>query len=175
MSHLKLIKPTASLQDAYMDFYHEWVSSGEEIIPAALRKDPANFDQLVQHLLNIEEGIGLQEGYVPASTRWLVDEKYKILGACNIRHDLTGPLLERGGHVGYGVRPSERGLGYATFILGESLKLLKALEVPRALVTCNDGNIASLRVIEKNNGMQGLPFTEEDGNVVRRYWIDLRE
>ncbi|MDQ0352145.1 putative acetyltransferase [Alkalibacillus filiformis] len=172
---LKLIKPTTSLQDAYIDFYQEWVNSGEDIIPSALRKDPSNFEAFVQNLISTEEGVGLPEGYVPATTRWLVDEKYKILGACNIRHDLTGPLLETGGHVGYGVRPSERGKGHATFMLNESLTFLKALEVPRALVTCNDGNEASLRVIEKCGGMQGLPFTEEDGNVVRRFWIDLRD
>ena len=49
------------------------------------------------------------EGRAASSTYFVVDEKDKIVGMCNIRHYLTEYLDTSGsGHIGYGVRPSER-------------------------------------------------------------------
>lgn len=90
-----------------------------------------------------------------------------------MRHALNKTLLDIGGHVGYGVRPTERGKGYATEILRQSLLKLKELSIDRALVTCNADNISSLKVINKNGGIEDESFIEEDGNVVKRFWIEL--
>lgn len=125
-------------------------------------------------LLDSAEGKNIPEGWVPDSTFWLVNEKNRVLGAVNIRHALTERLLNSGGHIGYGIRPSERRKGYATQILSLALEKTRELGIEKVLVVCDAANIASKRTILKNGGKQDVSFTEEDGNVVNRFRIDAR-
>lgn len=170
---VSLIKPTVDLKDEYLAFYQEWKQSGEQMVPWVISKDPSDFSAMVQELHAEESGEKLPEGWVPASTYWLITQDKKIVGAVNIRHQLTVPLLQTGGHIGYGVRPSERRKGYATQILALSLQKAKELGIEKALVVCDATNLASERTILKNGGMADESFVEEDGNIVKRYWIAL--
>ena len=63
--------------------------------------------------------------------------------AVNIRHSLTEHLFNAGGHIGYGIRPSERRKGYATKLLALSLEKAKELNITKALVVCDEVNTAS--------------------------------
>jgi len=107
---------------------------------------------------------------VPAST-YFVFVNGKIVGNIQIRHSLNESLLQNGGHIGYGVRPSERRKGYATKTLALALEKCRALGIDKVLVTCNKDNIASAKTILKNGGVLENEFTEENGNIVQRYWI----
>jgi predicted acetyltransferase len=167
-----LVKPTVSLETEYLDFYLEWKASGEDMIPWVIEKDPTDFQGMVQFLLNNEKGINLPEGWVRDSTYWLVNESNRVLGAVNIRHALTEKLFNCGGHIGYGVRPSERRKGYATKILAMSLEKTRELGIEKVLVVCDAVNTASERTILKNGGMEDVSFKEEDGNIVKRFWIE---
>jgi predicted acetyltransferase len=167
-----LVKPNVSLEKEYLDFYQEWKASGEDMIPWVIEKDPTDFQGMVQFLLNNEKGINLPEGWVRDSTYWLVNESNRVLGAVNIRHSLTDRLFNCGGHIGYGIRPSERRKGYATKILGFSLGKTKELGIEKVLVVCDADNIASERTILKNGGKEDASFTEENGHVVKRFWIE---
>jgi predicted acetyltransferase len=166
-----LVKPTVDLQPAYLSFYEEWKASEEEMIPWVIGKDPCDFKAMVQSLLDAEKGIGLPERWVPDSTFWLVDDDYRILGVVNIRHSLTEHLINAGGHIGYGIRPSERQKGYATKMLGLALEKTKELGIHRVLVVCDAVNIASGKTIRKNGGVEDIDFVEDNGNVIKRYWI----
>src|SRR5262249_5427458 len=84
----------------------------------------------------------------------------------NIRHRLTPWLLERGGHIGYDVRPSARNNGYATSMLGDSLPIARRLSIADVLVTCDVDNSASRRVIEKNGGQ-----LEDERCGMLRFWV----
>jgi predicted acetyltransferase len=85
-------------------------------------------------------------GYVPSTTLWWVDgEDY--LGRIAIRHRLTPTLRERGGHIGYDVRPSTRRRGHATAMLRAALPVARDLGIARALLTTDPDNVASQRVI----------------------------
>jgi predicted acetyltransferase len=115
-------------------------------------------------------GEGLPEGFVPAT--FLVAEiEGKIVGRTSIRHELNDYLLERGGHIGYGVRPEFRKQGIATQILVQSLELARDLGIARALITCDDDNIGSSKVIEKCGGVLENVIELEDGVKLRRYWV----
>ena len=170
---VSLIKPTVDVKDEYLAFYQEWKQSGEQMVPWVISKDPSDFSAMVEELRAEESGENLPEGWVPASTYWLITENKKIVGAVNIRHQLTVALLQSGGHIGYGIRPSERRKGYATQILALSLLKAKELGIDKALVVCDTTNLASERTILKNGGMADESFVEEDGNIVNRYWIAL--
>lgn len=168
---LKLVKPTIDLQPAYMSFHEEWKATEEDMIPWVIGKDPSDFQAMVQSLLDAEKGIGLQPGWVSDSTYWLINDEFRILGVVNIRHELSEHLRNAGGHIGYGIRPSERQKGYATELLRLSLEKTKELGIDRALVVCDAINIGSEKTILNNGGIADVDFIEEDGNVIKRYWI----
>lgn len=104
-------------------------------------------------------------GWVPCTTLWYV-ERSEYLGRLAIRHRLTPWLLERGGHIGYDVRPGARNCGHATNMLADSLPIAKGLGIGDVLVTCDVDNVASRRVIEKNAGR----LEDERGGKLR-FWI----
>lgn len=171
MSELKLVKPHRNLKDEYLSFYQEWKESGEEMVPWVISRDPSNFEEMLVFLEEHEKGVGLPKGWVSDSTFWLIDDRNRVLGAVNIRHELSEFLFNAGGHIGYGIRPSERGKGYATVLLRLSLVEAKKLGIEEVLVVCDAWNIASERTILRNGGRADVNYIEEDGNVIRRYWI----
>ncbi|WEG14479.1 GNAT family N-acetyltransferase [Pullulanibacillus sp. KACC 23026] len=173
MKHVYLSTPSTEFQNEYLSFYREWVDSGEEMIPWVISKDPSDFQGMVQSLLDAENGDDLPDGWVPASTYWLMDEEQQVIGAVNIRHRLTDDLRNAGGHIGYGIRPSERRKGYATQLLALSLEKAKELGIERVLVVCDETNTGSEKTIRNNGGIQDTNYTEENGNVVLRFWIHV--
>lgn len=116
-------------------------------------------------------GEGVPVGRVP-STFLVAEVDGRIIGRVSIRHELNAYLEERGGHIGYGIRPEFRGRGYATNILVEALQIVRGLGVQRVLVTCSDTNAASRKVIEKCGGVLENTIDTEDGERVRRYWLE---
>ena len=98
---------------------------------------------MVQELLDAHNGINLPDSWVPDSTYWLVTDHNRIVGVVNIRHSLTEHLFNAGGHIGYGIRPSERRKGYATKLLALSLEKAKQLNITKALIVCDEVNTAS--------------------------------
>jgi len=109
------------------------------------------------------------EGNVHASY-WLITEDGTYLGAITLRHELNDFLLRAGGHIGYGIRPSARGRGLATWALQSVLVKAPALGLRKVLVTCGDSNLASARVIEKAGGVLE-DVRETELGLTRCYWI----
>lgn len=95
------------------------------------------------------------------------------MGAVNIRHYLNDKLFETGGHIGDGIRPSERRKGYATAMIGLALEECRKLGIDRVLICCDKDNIGSAKSIQRNGGVLENEV-EENGNSVQRYWIELQ-
>ena len=117
---------------------------------------------------NKEMGIGLLENRVPSIQFVLFDESGHALGFLNLRLRLNEGLLNHAGHIGYSIRPSERGKGYAKESLRQGLQVAKEKNIHRALVTCSAENPASRAVILANGGE-----LEDVRNGTERYWIEL--
>lgn len=169
---MKLVKPSKALEQAYVDYIMEWENAGEKIVPYASGRYGLAFDELLNKWQEDETEKAYEKGFVPASLYFLIDEKEKIVGSVHIRHELNERLLFCGGHIGYGVRPSERRKGYASTMLSLSLSLAKKLGVNKALVTCGKSNLASALTIQKNGGILDNEVMHES-NLVQRYWINL--
>jgi predicted acetyltransferase len=143
---------------------------------AAVEADP---EALVDQLLNPPATVVLPDGSVgrrvPETHLWWV-EGGAFLGAISVRHPLNELLEQWGGHIGYGVRPSARGRGHASAMLAGMLDDVRAhLPLERVLLTVNDTNTASIRVIERNGGVLAdvIPHPWIAGELGRRYWIAL--
>jgi predicted acetyltransferase len=130
------------------------------------------FDRYIETLENYERGVGLPTGYVP-TTFLFAFVSGRIVGRTSIRHTLNEFLHRVGGHIGYAVVPECRRRGYATEILRLSIGIARdRLGIGRALLTCDDDNIGSIKTIEKNGGVLENVITGPDlERPKRRYWI----
>ncbi len=166
---LKLVKLERKYYPLLVDMMDEWTESGERIIPYAVRKnDYKDYDSYFEGLDNPGS-----DTMVPDSTYFCLDEERNIfVGAVNIRHYLNESLLFRGGHIGDGVRPSERGKGIGTQMVALALEKCRELGIDRVLMVCSKSNVASAKTII-NNG--GILENEINVNSVieQRYWIEL--
>jgi len=112
------------------------------------------FSRFGEFLVRLEEmrlGRGLPAGWVAQTTFWaFVGER--PVGISKLRHRLTNALRQTGGHIGYCVRPSERGRGHGTEMLERTLDEAAATGIETVLITVNEDNPASWRLVEKNGG-----------------------
>ena len=115
-----------------------------------------------------EMGINLPENRVPSIQFVLFDDVGRALGFLNLRLRLNEGLLNYAGHIGYSIRPSERGKGYAKETLRQGLQVAKEKNIEKALVTCSVNNPASRAVILANGGL-----IEDVRDGVERYWIEV--
>jgi len=168
---LKLIEPTEALRDAYVDFVDEFHAEDGPYIANEWEEVHRDFAAFLTRLRNQAAGVGLREGWVPASRYWLVRDG-RVLGICGLRHRLTEFLRDFGGHIDYGVRPSERHKGHATYMLRAMLAKAHEMGIDRVLVTCDARNIASAGVIRKCGGvLDSETFSPAANRVTSRYWI----
>ncbi len=170
---IKLIEPNISFKNEYLDMISEWKKTDEVLIPWSLNLDTADFGLLVKSLNGYKDGIGLPNGFVPCTIFWLINNESKVLGAIEIRHQLNDYLAFRGGHIGYGIRPSERNKGYASAMLSMSLEYCKTIKLTNVLITCSKNNIGSIKTIIRNGGILDSEDIDS-GEVFQRYWIDIK-
>ena len=171
---LTLVKPTASLRDAFLDMVADFDQAGEPRYANLLPLLETDFEAYIGGLENQSAGRNLPDGLVPMSVFWLVRNGHEVVGVVHLRHRLNPTLEHEGGHIGYHIRPSARGRGYATILLSLAIERLRSFGWSRVLVTCNADNLASARVIEKNGGkLAGQVVSAVDGRLVSRYWIDF--
>jgi len=178
---MKILKLAEEIsEDEFLAYIAEWEKPGERIVPAAT--DPKGESYEVWLARNIKYRTTVPNGFVTATTYFLVDtedksidennNRNKILGAVDIRHSLNDYLMKAGGHIGYGVRSSCRGNGYAKVALSLALEKCRELKIERVLVTCDDTNIASAKTIEACSGVLEN-IIDDNGTNVRRYWIEV--
>ena len=144
--------------------------------------DLENYDDMAswhQRQVAMTKRETLPEGYAPAKI-WLVMEPStqdgasdRLVGLSHLRLELTDYLRQFGGHVGYSIAPDCWGQGYGTQLLALTLDKARQEGLQRLLITCDQSNPGSARVIEKNGGVFENLVTEADGNLLCRYWIDL--
>ena len=169
--NLKLIKASEEYKDQICDMLDEWYVSGEKIVPYAIRKEDYHDFEKYCNSLEVKEGY---EDIVPDSTFFCLDtDRNIIVGAVNIRHYLNKRLWLSGGHIGDGVRPSERRKGIATKMIGLALEECKKLGIDKVLMICDKDNIGSAKSII-NNGGQLKKEVKIDNVILQHFWIELK-
>ena len=174
---VRLIKLSEKYKDHVGEMLEEWmedqrVTHTNHSPWAIFKNDYHDFDH---YLANLELKTAA-ENRVPDSVFFLLDEERdRLLGAVNIRHYLNESLTQSGGHIGLGVRPSERRKGYATAMIRLALEECRKRGIERVLMTCDKDNIGSAKSIMKNGGVLENEFINEEGKIEQRYWIDLHD
>lgn len=171
----ELVAPDVSFHQSFIESHGEWDGAhqdGAGLFPDDNVSTREGFAAWVKRLTDAEHAPE-KDGIVPCTYRWIIEgERY--VGAIAFRHYLTPYLLNSGGHIGYGVRPSDRGRGAATWALREVCDRLSVQGEPeRVLLTCDDANEASARTIERCGGVLEDVRTGTDGRDFRRYWIGI--
>ncbi|MEO6246946.1 MAG: GNAT family N-acetyltransferase [Opitutaceae bacterium] len=130
------------------------------------------FTEFLGHLERSSRGIDVPAHFVPYTyLAGVVDGE--VVGRLMLRHTLNANLAKIGGHIGYGVIPSQRRRGYATAMLRQALPLCAARGIRRALITCDEHNTGSRKTIEACGGIfEGFIDDPESNNRKRRYWVE---
>lgn len=171
-----LVLPSEKYMQSYLEAVKEFqdennpqASNYGALDVDTLRRD---FGTYVRILKEQSEGKNLPPGYVPATEFWIIEDAV-YAGRIQIRHTLNDYLLDEGGHVGYNIRKSmrRRGIGSRALVLG--LKEAVKLGITRVLITCDEDNFASRKIIEKNGGVLEDVRSISGRNVKKcRFWID---
>jgi predicted acetyltransferase len=170
---IRLIAPTLELEAAYQACAAEYRAHGEDFLgPAAtdwgayVRQCDEEADGIVHIPARVAQTVLLLARETPVETT--------LLGVANLRHTLNPTLEDIGGHIGYSIRPSERGKGYGTLILARTLEHARTLGLSRVLLTCDPDNIPSVRVILRNGGvLTSEGYSPAHDRRISRYWIAL--
>lgn len=143
-------------KEAIIQMYNEYMKS-ELILGIDRFEGVRDFEKLSQ--LNFTDWLAdleknkheenLPETYSPHTLYLAINDKNEIVGAIGIRWKQVPILMTYGGLIGYSIRPSQRGKGYASEMLRLALEKLKNTDVDKILITCKDFNLASKKVIEK--------------------------
>ncbi|HUZ24941.1 MAG TPA: GNAT family N-acetyltransferase [Streptosporangiaceae bacterium] len=165
--HASFLAAMKEFQDEGRGGYDDATLVGREIAQYAGRwADPAVFAGYVRWLAEEPfEDSPRPQGYVPSTTLWWVSGD-EYLGRLAIRHRLTPQLRDYGGHIGYDVRPTARRRGHATAMLAAALPRARALGIDPVLVTCDEDNVGSRKVIEANQGV-----LEDKRGIKLRFWV----
>ena len=167
---IKLIVPNEEYLQSYKEAYREYIDNN---VSTYSFTDPSSCD-IFDKFDRYRNERDLPPDRVGEDKYWLVDDENGcFIGEIAIRHRLNDALSQRGGHIGYGVSYSEWNRGYGTKMLGLALEKAKELHIFPVLITCNDDNLASARVMEKNGFVLGdkiIVSVDGEDHLTRRYW-----
>lgn len=176
---LKLVKVSPKYANIFLSALNEYKTDTAKFGLDSMRQllktvEEGKFDEWLEKARKNDAGIDLPEGYISNTKYWLFDDN-EYIGSFTLRHDINANLMKCGGHIGYVIRPSKRGRGYAftglELVLAEAAKL----GLKRVLITCNTENNASFAVINKAKEIYGGEQLEDshlEGFSEHRVWIN---
>ena len=173
MDKIILVKPDLSYADEIIKYKEESLAESPIINGSAGLDRFSSIEVWLEELKKRSCEDTVPKGLVPSSTYLAVREKDNyIVGMIDIRHYLNEYLTQVGGNIGYGVRKTERNKGYAKQMLKLALEKCKELKIKKVLITCDEDNIASEKVILSAKAKLE-DIRNVDGENKKRFWIDL--
>jgi predicted acetyltransferase len=167
----ELIAPTTRLHSSWLNAHAEWGPGFHEdgfgLLPTDETVSLTGFSRWVSRLASESEltNDATASGCI---YRWIVDGD-RVLGGIALRY-CDSEFIRSAGHIGYGIAPSARRRGLATWALNRILTEARILGLDRVLLVCAAHNVASAAMIERNGGLfDGVGDTEH--GPTRRYWI----
>lgn len=175
---MKLVFPNIRYKEKaiqYINEFYEYYSEANGCGALDWYLQESTYEEWLQKVLDDMDIANIIPPRVPALTYFYVrEEDDEIIGMINIRLALNDFLQKEGGHIGYGIRPTQRQKHYGTNMLNEGLKVCHTIGINKVIITCDKVNIASANVIKNCNGELDAEFYSETfKEVIQRYVIDL--
>ena len=176
---LFLEEPSMKHKEFYEDMMEEWEKFGGRLHPGALRRYSSiegknvTYEKWLKWIAEDRNKDSCPKGTIPQDLYFMVNETGRIIGAISIRKVLEDEKIEIDGHLGVGIRPSERNKGYATKMIEMALTILKSMGVIKLIYTCDEDNIGSSKAIINNGGVLENEFIDDNGNKKLKYFLML--
>lgn len=176
MDKFKFEIPTKEREQDAIDFINEFYEYNSDINgTGGLQRYLDNYDGWLEKLEEDYKRIPNEEK-VPARTYFLVRESdNEIVGMINIRLALNERLKKYGGHIGYCIRPTERGKGYNKINLYLGLKICKEHGIKEVFMDADKENRASWKTMESLGGINIREYYDDEYAhcVVKDYTINV--
>jgi len=184
MNEIELIKPAREHEAIVSDFIKEHVENNEFEIHGGALVEKLDYNDWLKLLVDNSDKLTVNKNWVISSTFLAVRKNDgKLIGMIDVRHELNDFLQSFGGHIGLGIRPSERRKGYASKITLEGLNFCKKIGLQKVMLACYKDNLASRKTIEKCGGVfekelalseiKNFPFDVKnfENKIVQIFWI----
>lgn len=169
-----LTEPSDKYQETFLAGLREFHQEGR-MLQYNFQIVSQDFERFLHNLRTQQDWTKLAPYVVPQRHFWLIDED-EFIGILSLRCGPDETFIRISGHVGYQIRPSKRRHGYGKELLRQGLQKAKELGFARVLLTCDEDNIASKKVIESNGGQFENAILVDGAPVKKlRYWIDLSD
>lgn len=166
---IELTAPTEAYRESFLSALREFRREGLSWWSgAALDLAEQDFGAFV--IRRLADALGAGDAPVPKTHLWAIAGQ-QFVGRISIHHELNDALRLEGGHIGYDTVPSFRGRGVATEMLRQALPIAAGLGLDEVLLTCDDTNAASIRVIEANGGSLRQTRALGTNRPLKRYYL----
>lgn len=176
MDELYLVKPAKDMEEEALNYRREYINHGEGHINGSNGfSHYDNYDEWLNSVQSIEND-SLSKEKVRATTYFSIRKSdNKIIGTIQLRHKLSSELRKYGGHIGYGIRPTERLKGYGTQQLALVIEEARKLGLTKVMITCDKNNIGSAKVIMNNGGiLEWEGYFKVTREIIRIFWITIK-
>ncbi|WP_230530115.1 GNAT family N-acetyltransferase [Microvirga roseola] len=138
-----------------------------------LRQDPERFlyDLYSSPTLRLADGTEVPR--LPAHDFWISDGEFCGRIGFRFQRGTEEMPPKVHGHIGYTIVPWKQRRGYATEALRQILPFARDEGFSRVLITCDDDNLASQKVILANGGVAAGTFPHDrlPGRTKLRFWV----
>jgi predicted acetyltransferase len=167
-----LVAPSLRYRQSHLEAFEEFQAHGEHLdVDLTLLAD--RLEELLAWIHAQQDPSTVDPGSLPFFDYWLID-RGEWIGKLTLRPRIDERFLFSGGHIGYEIRPSKRRRGYGTVLLRLGLEKAREQGLQRVLLTCDETNVGSKKIIEANGGCYENAVQQEGISVKKlRYWIDL--
>ena len=182
MERFYLEEPSLKRKDAAIDYINEHIDYGSNINGVGgldrILNEGGSYEEWLEKVTKEQSKKYAESiGKVPANTYFTIRESdNKIIGMVNIRHYLNDYLRKFGGHIGYGIRPTERRKGYNKINLYLGLIEAKKIGLDKVMLDCDVENLGSSKTMEALGGkLERTEIDPYDGILTSVYWINVDE
>ena len=179
MEKFFLERPSIKRKNEIIEYINEFVEYKSNINgTGALDKilEGYTFEQALDRCLNMEDREYAEKvGRCPGKTFLLIRvSDNKIVGTINIRWNLNDKMLRFGGHIGYGIRPTERRKGYNKINLYLGMIEAKKVGLEKVMLDCDVNNLGSDRTLKALGGkLERTEIDPSDGVLTNVYWFNV--
>jgi len=173
--------PSLERKNEIIEYLDEFVKYGSDINGSgSLDKiyDGYTFEEALDRCLKMEdEEYAKSVGRCQGRTFLLIRENdNKIVGTINVRWNLNEAMLRFGGHIGYGIRPTERRKGYNKINLYLGMLEAKKVGLEKVMLDCDVNNLGSDKTLKALGGkLERTEVDPSDGMLTNVYWFNVDE